>query len=221
MKKHILITAGLSALMATAALAQQPAAPAAAPAQPPALKSGPPIAGLCLYSRDAVMANAAVAKATAQRLDQISQQAEAELEPESQALEKESTTLAAQEKTMAKDKFEPLAKAFVAKVKAYQDKAFIVGQELAGTERQANVLLAQAVQPAVQAVYEAKSCGLLVDRQAVLAANPAMDITGAVIDKLDTAKTAIDVKRVVFSEADRQKLLKAKAERDAQQQQGG
>lgn len=221
MKKQLLLT--VCALSATAltsvAIAQTPAAaPAAAPAATqPQTKPGPVIAGVCVYSNEAVMANAAVSKAAAQRLQQINQQAEAELEPDAQALEKERTGLAAQQKTLTKDKFEPLAQAFMGKVKAFQDKAFIVNQELGRTEQDANVKVAQLVAPALSATYEAKNCGMLVDRKAVLFANPAMDITGDVIQKLDTSKVAVDIKRVVLPEADRQKLLKAKAEQDAQQ----
>lgn len=219
MKKQLLLT--VFALSATAlspvAMAQTPAAaPAAAPAQPQT-KPGPVIAGVCVYSNEAVMANAAVSKAAGQRLQQINQQAEAELEPDAQALEKERTSLAAQQKTLTKDKFDPLAQAFMGKVKAFQDKAFIVNQELGRTEQDANVKVAQLVAPALSATYEAKNCGMLVDRKAVLFANPAMDITGDVIKKLDDSKVAVDIKRVVLPEADRQKLLKAKAEQDAQQ----
>lgn len=219
MKKQILLTA--AALCATAltsvAVAQTPAAaPAPAPAQPQT-KPGPVIAGVCVYSNEAVMANAAVSKAAAQRLQQINQQAEAELEPDAQTLEKERAGLAAQQKTLTKDKFDPLAQAFMGKVKAFQDKAFIVNQELGRTEQDANVKVAQLVAPALSATYEGKNCGMLVDRKAVLFANPAMDITADVIKKLDDSKVAVDIKRVVLPEADRQKLLKAKAEQEAQQ----
>ncbi|ESQ78144.1 OmpH family outer membrane protein [Asticcacaulis sp. YBE204] len=216
MKKQLLITVcGLSALvLASAASAQAPAA------QQPQTKPGPVIAGVCVYSNEAVMANAAIAKAAATRLEQINQQAEAELGPDVTALEKERASLAAQQKTLTKEKFEPLAQAFYTKAKAFQDKAFIVNQELGRTEQQANVLIAQQVGPVLSSVYETKNCGVLVDRKAVLFANPAMDITGDVIKKLDDSKATVDIKRVVLPEADRQKLLKAKAEQDAQQQGG-
>ncbi|UDF02335.1 OmpH family outer membrane protein [Asticcacaulis sp. AND118] len=219
MKKQLLITVcALSAFaMTSAALAQQPAAAPAPAAAQPQTKPGPVIAGVCVYSNEAVMANAAVSKAAAQRLQQINQQAEAELEPDAAALEKERAGLATQQKTLTKDKFDPLAQAFMGKVKTFQDKAFIVNQELGRTEQEANVKVAQLVAPALSSTYEAKNCGMLVDRKAVLFANPAMDITGDVIAKLDAAKATVDIKRVVLPEADRQKLLKAKAEQDAQQ----
>jgi len=215
MKKSVILAAcGFSALMlASAASAQQTAAQ-------PQTKPGPVIQGLCVYSNEAVMENAAVSKAAAQRLQQINTQAEAELDPDAQALEKERAGLAAQQKTLAKDKFEPLAQAFMTKVKAFQDKAFIVNQELGRTEQDANIKVGQLVGPALQSVYEAKNCGMLVDRKAVLFTNPAMDITAEVVKKLDDSKAAVDIKRVVIPEADRQKLLKAKAEREAQQQGG-
>ena len=130
MKKQLLLT--VCALSATAltsvAIAQTPAAaPAAAPAATqPQPKPGPVIAGVCVYSNEAVMANAAVSKAADQRLQQINQQAEDEMEPDAQALEKERAGLGAQHKTLTKDKFAPLAQAFVGKLEDFQDTSFIV-----------------------------------------------------------------------------------------------
>lgn len=221
MKKTLLMTVcGLAALtLTTVSYAQTPAAKPATAA--PATKPGPVIPGVCIYSNDAVMANADISKTAAQRLEQINSAAEAELEPDIKALEAERASLAKQEATLAKDKFQPLAQAFFGKAKTFSDKAFIVNQELVRTEREANRLVGAAIGPVLTTVYETRGCGMLVDRNAVLFANPTMDITGEVIDKLNAAKPPIDIKRVVISEADRQKLLKQKAEQDAQQQGGG
>ncbi|MEM9966434.1 MAG: hypothetical protein AAGC58_13925, partial [Asticcacaulis sp.] len=69
----------------------------------------------------------------------------------------------------------------------------------------------------LNATYEGRNCGMLIDRAAVLFANPAMDITSEVIDKLNASKVTVDIKRVVINEADRQKLLQLKAQQEAQQ----
>jgi Skp family chaperone for outer membrane proteins len=228
---HIMKTSALTTVCALSLLgfaslasAQTPptkpaSAPVSAPAPAqPATKPGPVIAGVCIYSNDAVMQNADVSKAAGVRLNQINTAAEAELAPQVTALQKEGADLQALEKTTAKEKFGPMVQAFLTKRNDFADKAFIVSQELSRTEKEANRLISQVVSPILTQTYEAKGCGMLVDRSAVLFANPAMDITGEVIQRLNAAKPTIDLKRQVISEADRQKLLKLKAEQDAQQQ---
>lgn len=200
-------------LLASAAQAQTPAAPA----QAPATKPGPVIAGVCVYSNDAVLRNAEVSKAALARLEQISTAAEAELEPDIKALEAERQTIVTQQQGGATQQtLQPLVQALNTKAQAFSDKAFIVNQELSRTEQQANAQLAQVVGPILNATYEGRNCGILVDRGAVLFANPAMDITSEVIEKLNAARPTVDIKRVTLSQADRQRLLQLKAQQEAQ-----
>jgi len=204
-------------LVASVAQAQTPA-PAAAPAQAPATKPGPVIPGVCIYSNEAVMHNADVSKAAMTRLEQLSTAAEAELAPDLKTLETERESIVKQQQGGATQQtLQPLVQALSTKAQAFSDKAFIVNQELSRTEQQANAQLGQVIGPVLNTTYEARNCGMLVDRAAVLFANPAMDITGEVIDKLNASKVTVDIKRVVINEADRQKLLQLKAQQEAQQ----
>src|SRR3546814_11134553 len=61
--------------MAVSASAQSPAAPQAG-------LGGNPVPGVCLLSREAIIANAAIGKAATARLNQIAAQAQAEIDAE-------------------------------------------------------------------------------------------------------------------------------------------
>ena len=56
-------------------------------------------------------------------------------------------------------------------------------------------MIAQELEAPLQATYQEKNCGLLVDRNAVLFANPAMDVTALVVDKLNASKKTISFDR--------------------------
>lgn len=202
-------------LVASVAQAQTPAAPAA---PTPVTNPGPVIPGVCVYSNEAVMRNANVSKAAMTRLEQLSTAAEAELAPDLKVLETEREAIVKQQQAGATQQtLQPLVQALSTKAQTFSDKAFIVNQELSRTEQQANAQLAQVIGPVLNTTYESRKCGMLVDRAAVLFANPAMDITSEVIDKLNASNVTVDIKRVVINETDRQRLLQLKAQQEAQQ----
>jgi outer membrane protein len=194
MKKSLLVLASAAALMAGQVSAQT--APAAAPAQP-AMNPGPVIPGVCVYSVEDAIAGSDVGKSAGERMRQLSAAVEAEIKPERTAIETEGKSLQDQvnAKTLQGEALQTKAQAFQGKVQGFEQKVQLRGQELQATEAKAQRLIATDLEPQLRAVYTEKGCGILVDRNSVLFANPAMDITGQVVTKLNAVKKTMTFDR--------------------------
>ena len=69
-------------------------------------------------------------------------------------------------------------------------------QELQYTQQMQVRAIAQAADPILVAVYQERGCGLLLDRSAVYIFNTSMDITDAVIQRLNTALPTLSFNRM-------------------------
>jgi Skp family chaperone for outer membrane proteins len=193
--------AGVVALaIATSASAQT--APAAAPAAP-AITHGPAIAGVCILSNQRAVGTSAVGKAVNARLQTIIQQVQAELNGERTALENEAKALEGKRATLAQDALEQQAAALQVKTNAWQRKAQLRQREVEATEQKATSRIFQELNIPVTQVYQTQKCSMLLDSESVLLANPAMDITPAVVTALDAR-----IKTLTF---DRERLDQAPA----------
>nr|WP_293681544.1 OmpH family outer membrane protein [uncultured Phenylobacterium sp.] len=194
-----LITAGCaSAIALTGATAAFAQAPAAAPARPPAapITQGAPIAGLCVFSDQEVLATSAVGRAVVARLQQIGQQANAELQTEQTTLQNDAKTLEGQRGTLDQSALERRAADLQVRDNALQRKAQQRQRELQLTEQQAVGRVMNELEPIVRDAYQKKGCALLINRQAlVLPANPTMDITGQVTTALNAKITTLTFDR--------------------------
>ena len=183
--------AGATALSgATAAFAQAPAAPARPPAAPavpagPAITHGAPPPGVCVVNPPAVLVTSDVGKAVQARLDQLQQQAAAELNAERTAIENDAKALDAQRQTLDQNTFEQRGAAIQVRANAYQRKEQQRGQELEATrDKQVNRVY-QEMTSVISSAYQAKQCSVLLQSQAAVVYNPAMDITPGVVTGLN------------------------------------
>ncbi|WP_184719393.1 OmpH family outer membrane protein [Caulobacter sp.] len=186
--------------LATAASAQT--APAAAPAGP-AVTHGPAIAGVCIFSSQRAVGSSLVGKAVDTRLKTIIQQVNAELTGERTALDTEAKALDAKKATLAQDVLEQQASALQVKANAWQRKGQLRQREVEATEQKALARVYQELDTPIKQVYQAQKCGMLIDRESVMLANPSMDITDAVVTALDAR-----IKTLTF---DRERLDQAPA----------
>ncbi len=167
--------------IATSASAQTaPAAPAA-----PAVTHGSALPGVCIFSYQRAVGQSQVGKAVNARLGTIAQQVNAELSGERAALENESKALDAKKATTAQDALEQQAATLQAKANAWQRKGQLRQKEVEVTEQKALARVSQELDTPIKQVYQAQKCSLLLDRESVMLANPAMDITDAVVAALD------------------------------------
>ena len=184
---------------APAAAAQPAPAQPATPTVPPTAAQGgfggPVIAGVCLLSRETVFAQSQVGQAAAVRLKQLGQKAQASLDAERHRLETEAKALQTQQASLPPAQIQHRQQQLQARAQALQTEAAQASRELEATRGKAMSLIEQGVQPVVLSVYQAKGCGLLLSRDAVLGGNLTNDLTSAVVQGLDAKMTTITFER--------------------------
>ncbi|MGF7153532.1 OmpH family outer membrane protein [Novosphingobium gossypii] len=186
MKTPILVAGLAFAVISTASVAQAPAAPAGQPL------GGPVVQGVCLLSREAVFANAAIGKVATTRLQELARVAQAEIDAERKPLEAEAKALQGQPDNAAtKARREALG----TKWQALQLKAEHNSREIEATRGKALERIANETQPVIAQVYGQKKCGLVLDRSTVLGGNFANDLTADVVRGVDAKITTITFER--------------------------
>ncbi len=180
------LVTGLGLSLMSAGTTAQAAASAAQPL------GGPVIPGVCLLSREAVFANAALGKAATARLQELARTAQAEIDTERSSLEAEAKALQGQpDNAQTKSRREALA----ARWQTLQLKADHNSREIEATRGKALERIATETQPIIAQVYAQKKCGLVLDRGTVLGGNFANDLTADVVRGLDAKITTITFER--------------------------
>jgi Skp family chaperone for outer membrane proteins len=172
----VALTTGSSALAQTAAAA----APAAAP-----VTHGAPINGVCIISVEGAIGASTVGKYVDTRMQQIVAQVNAELNGEKTGIDTEAKTLDSQRATMDQSALEQRASALQVRANALQRKAQLRDREVSATEQKAVGRIGQEMEPLIRQAYQQKGCSILIQRNAVVIGNPAMDITPAVVTALN------------------------------------
>lgn len=175
------------------ALALTGVAPAFAqtPAAAPQVTHGAPVPGVCVFSGDAVIGTSAVGKFVIQRLQQLAQQANAEVQAEQTALNTEANTLNGQRATLDQGALESRAAALQVRANALERKAQQRQAEMQRTQEKAFGRLNDEISPMVRQAYQAKGCSMAINREALTLslANPAMDLTPQVVAALNAKIT--------------------------------
>lgn len=181
-----LIALPLTAALVAPALAQTPAP---APQQP---LGGPLIPGVCLLSREAIYANAAVGKAATVRLQELTRIAQTAIDGERTPIETEAKALEGQpDNPQNKQRRTALATRW----QALQGKAAHDSREIEATRVKVLTQIANDAQPAIAQVYGQKKCGLLLDRNIALGGNFGNDLTADVVKALDARVQTITFER--------------------------
>lgn len=160
-------------------------------AQPQRL-GGPAVPGVCLLSREAIFANAAVGKAASTRLQELTRAAQAEVDAQRTPLETEARALDGQsDSAEIRQRRTQLAQRW----QALQQQAAHDSREIAATRAKALERIASEAQPVIAEVYGEKRCGLLFDRNSALGGNFLNDLTPEVVRRLDTKIQTITFER--------------------------
>ena len=186
--------AGL-ALLGSASLALAQAKPAAAPAAAPASPITVNVPGVCILSREGLVGGATVGKYVQTRLGQLSSQANAELTAEQTALQNDAKALDAKKATLAAAAYQQQGAALQQRAEVLQQKAQLRDRELQATEQKAVQRVLQEASPLVADQVKAKGCGIVVDANSVLVANPTMDLTPGVVTALNGKFTQFEFDR--------------------------
>jgi outer membrane protein len=154
-----------------------------APVTPPS--SGPALTGVCVFSFQRLVAGSAVGRSVQTRLQQIQSQVAAELNAEGTALNNDIRTFETQRATLTAQVQQQRGEALQTRAQAFQRKQAQRQRELELTQQQAISRIVQEMQPLLAQTYNGRNCSIVLDDNAVLAMNTAMDITPAVVTLLD------------------------------------
>lgn len=176
----------LASLTATSALAQT--AQANNPTNP-----GPAIPGICIYSHQRTLAQSTAGQAVATGMQRLQQEVQAELQPYTTSIQSEAQAL----QSVPADQRQSREQALQQRYQEAQQLAQTRENELRYTDLMQRQAIATAVDPIVSAVYVERGCGVLFAREStVLFANPQMDITETVIQRLNTALPTLSFNRM-------------------------
>jgi Skp family chaperone for outer membrane proteins len=160
----------------------------AAPAPQPGF-GGPVLAGICVLNQQAVFNVSKVGIAANGHYKQLHDKAQTDVNAEE-------VKIVADAKALQNQKLAPaqLQQKQQQVAKRYQDlraRAAKESQDLETTRQNVVSKIAATAQPIIYQVYNQRKCGILVARSSVLATNPAMDMTAAVVAGLDAKITTI------------------------------
>lgn len=188
MKRVVL---GVAVALGTAAVsaAQPPAPPKAEPLQ------GPLIPGVCLLSREAIVVHAKIGMAASTRINQLAQQAQAEVDAARKPVEADVEKLRAQAPSLSPAERGKQEQALTSRAQQVQQLQTQRAKEIEATRLKTTARIAELAQPIIADAYKSKGCGLLLDRNAVLGGNLGNDLTALVVQGLDARVTTITIER--------------------------
>jgi Skp family chaperone for outer membrane proteins len=189
---RVFVVSCLLGCAAVQAIAADPQAPAAVAAE---ALGGSPVPGVCLLSRQAVVGNAKVGQAANARLQELAQQAQAEVDSDRKAIAADNQALKDQQAKLKPAEFQEKQQTLQQRVANLEQKARQRSREIEATREKALSRISEEAQPLIAEVYKAHKCGLLVDRNVVLGGNLAGDLTTDVVKALDAKITTITFDR--------------------------
>ncbi len=177
----------------TGALAQAPAAPApAAAANVPAY--GPPITGVCIFTREMALGTSQAGTSVIQQLQQLSKGVETSLNPERDAIDKEDKALTAEKAKLSPAKFQERAAALQTRAQAFGQTVQTRNAQIGLSRDKAMAQIGDALTPIVVSKISAHHCSLVLESRGIIyGANPAMDLTPEVIQQLNSALPTVTV----------------------------
>jgi outer membrane protein len=178
-------TALVGALLAASSGASAQAARSAPAAAPAAIAQGPAIPGVCVLSVQQAISSSTVGKYVNDRMGQIVAQVKAELQPEDTQIATDGRALEAKRSTLDQATFQSQAQALEGRVNALRQKADLRQREVQATEQKALNRIAQELDPIAKELYQQHRCSILMNKEAVMIANPEMDLTTAAVTGLN------------------------------------
>jgi Skp family chaperone for outer membrane proteins len=187
MNVRTLLLAGLAGCaLIPAGSALSATAPAAAPAGTP-IAQGPPIPGYCIVSTNEVIGGSKVGQAVIARLNVLTQQVKAELQPEADGITADGKALEAQQASLDAATLQARRANLGLRADNFEKREQLRQKEMQATQQKQFGVIAKELNPVMIGLYQQQHCSILVDGDAggVRIANPAMDLSHAAIAGLD------------------------------------
>lgn len=155
---------------------------------------GAPIAGVCVYDNDEVLARSTAGQSVQTGMQRLLTEVQGELAPYASTIQTELSALQQGGETADPDGTRRTA------LQARAEEARQLEQtrrnELQYTQGMQLQAIGTAVEPIVIALYQERGCSLLLNRTAIYSANPAMDITPTAIERLNAALPSLSFSRM-------------------------
>lgn len=182
---------GATALLAAALTGSAGQAALAQAVAPPAY--GPPIAGLCLFAQAQAVGQSKIGASANQQLEQYVRGIDAELKAAAAPIISDDHALAAQKASMPNEAFQQQA----AKLRQRYDELGHTRQlreaQLALTRKDALTQVAKVMGPSLSATISDRHCSVVFERAGAYGMADGMDITTAVIQRMDAAQPSISL----------------------------
>lgn len=184
-----------SVTVAAPASAQTAGQPAAAQPAPLPL-TGPAVPGLCFLSDREVYAGSTVGKYVLNRLQQLAQQAQAEIDTQRTALQTDAKAFDAARSTLPPDQADQRAAQLNLRQRELERLADQRQHELQATQQQGVQTIGRYVAPILHQVVAEHNCSVVLSDSAVDDIAPSMDLSPAVIEHLNTTIQQFPLDRV-------------------------
>lgn len=181
-------------LIAIGAFALASLAAGSAAAQTATISHGAPIAGICVYDNEEVLARSTAGQSVQTGMQRLLTEVQGELAPYASAIQTEVQSL--QQGGEAADADGSRRRALQTRAEEAQQLEQTRRNELQYTQGMQLQAIGTAVEPIVIALYQERGCSVLLNRTAVYSANPAMDITPTAIERLNAALPSLSFNRM-------------------------
>jgi Skp family chaperone for outer membrane proteins len=148
---------------------------------------GPVVPGVCVYHHDRLLAQSTAGQSLVAGVQRLQQEVQTELAPYEQFIQTESQALQQGQATIPQEQGAQRARDLEARFREFETLRQTRTAELRYTLGYQQQQIGQAVDPILAALYAERGCGILLSADAVLRANPQMDLTEAAIQRLNAA----------------------------------
>ncbi|MFC5526809.1 OmpH family outer membrane protein [Rhodanobacter ginsengisoli] len=152
---------------------------------------GNAVTGVCLLSREAIFAQAKVGQAASERLGQLAEQSRSQLVSQRKPLEADIQSFQKKQSSLSEAQRTKEGSALQQRMQTFQTQAGELNQRIQLTRAKVMQRIGLDAQPIVASSYKSHHCGLLLNRDAVLAGNLANDLTPDVVHGLDQKITTM------------------------------
>jgi outer membrane protein len=157
---------------------------------------GPAIPGVCTYHHERLLAQSTAGQSVQAGMQRLQQEVQAELAPYEQYIQTEGQRLQQGRASMAAADFASAEQALNTRYQEARNLAQTREGELRYTQGMQLQQIAQAADPIILALYTERGCGILIARDSVMRVNPAMDLTEAAIQRVNTALPSLSFSRM-------------------------
>jgi outer membrane protein len=198
------VVAGMFLIAAATAQSAYAAAPGAAPS-----------ARILIIDLRRAVGMSKVGQSIKSQVDDLKRQAQGQLNGEAEGLKREKAQLEQQSAILAPDVKARKLRDFQLRVQSFEKKLQDRGILIQGGMLKANKQVEDALGPILTGVMQERQATVLLDRSAVLLAPNSIDVTGVVVQRLDTKMPAVKVGLTQLPP----EMMQAAARQQQQQQQ--